>query len=140
MSYESKINFLKNIDSFNKTHSGETLIKHLIGVHDALKDWGAPQYLQDAGLFHSIYGTTSFEHQSVDNRGVIKELIGEQAEDLVWKFFSLTIPRYPDIISQFDGQIKDDLILLDKANKYEQNPRLRLSRAQMMSWKDAYDL
>ena len=94
MSYELKINFLKNIDANDKSHSGKTLIDHLIGVHDILKEWDSPQYLQDAGLFHSVYGTTVFKHQSTNDRDAVKELIGEQAEDLVWKFCNLT---YQDI-------------------------------------------
>ena len=133
MSYELKINFLKNIDANDKSHSGKTLIDHLIGVHDILKEWDSPQYLQDAGLFHSVYGTTVFKHQSTNDRDAVKELIGEQAEDLVWKFCNLSLPRYQDITSQFDGQIKDDLILLDKANSLEQS-------APMMDWKEAYDV
>ena len=139
MSYESKINFLENIDANDKSHSGKTLIDHLIGVHDILKDWDCPQYLQDAGLFHSVYGTTVFKHQSTNDRDAVKALIGEQAEDLVWKFCNLTLPRYQNITSQFDGQVKDDLILLDNANSLEQSGRKK-KLAPMMSWKDAYDL
>ena len=139
MSYESKINFLENIDANDKSHSGKTLIDHLIGVHDILKEWDAPQYLQDAGLFHSVYGTTVFKHQSTNDRDAVKALIGEQAEDLVWKFCNLTLPRYQNITSQFDGQVKDDLILLDNANSLEQSGRKK-KLAPMMSWKDAYDL
>ena len=139
MSYESKINFLENINANDKSHSGKTLIDHLVGVHDILKEWDAPQYLQDAGLFHSVYGTTVFKYQSTNDRDAVKELIGEQAEDLVWKFCNLTLPRYQNITSQFDGQVKDDLILLDKANSLEQSGRKK-KLAPMMSWKDAYDL
>ena len=139
MSYELKITFLNNIDANDKSHSGKTLIDHLIGVHDILKEWDSPQYLQDAGLFHSVYGTTVFKHQSTNDRDAVKELIGEQAEDLVWKFCSLNLPRYQDITSQFDGQIKDDLILLDKANSLEQSGRKR-KLAPMMDWKEAYDV
>ena len=108
-------------------------------MHDILKEWDAPQYLQDAGLFHSVYGTTVFKHQSTNDRDAVKELIGEQAEDLVWKFCNLTLPRYQNITSQFDGQVKDDLILLDNANSLEQSGRKK-KLAPMMSWKDAYDL
>ena len=139
MSYESKINFLNNIDANDKSHSGKTLIDHLIGVHDILKEWDSPQYLQDAGLFHSVYGTIVFKHQSTNDRDAVKELIGEQAEDLVWKFCNLSLPRYQDITSQFDGQIKDDLILLDKANSLEQSPK-KPKLAPVMSCKDAYDV
>ena len=134
---EKKINFLNNINAKNSSHSSATLIDHLIGVHDILKDWGAPQYLQDAGLFHSVYGTTVFKHQSTNNRDDVKVLIGKQAEQIVWEFCNLNLPRYTEIVLKFDGQIKDDLTLLDKANKHEQNMR---KLTPVMSWKDAYDL
>ena len=130
---EKKINFLNNINAKNSSHSSATLIDHLIGVHDILKDWGAPQYLQDAGLFHSVYGTTLFKHQSINNRDDVKVLIGKQAEQIVWEFCNLNFPRYTEIVLNFDGQIKDDLILLDKANSLEQS-------APMMDWKEAYDV
>ena len=134
---EKKINFLNNINAKNSSHSSATLIDHLIGVHDILKDWGAPQYLQDAGLFHSVYGTTVFKHQSTNNRDDVKVLIGKQAEQIVWEFCNLNLPRYTEIVLKFDGQIKDDLTLLDKANNHEQNMR---KLTPVMSWKDAYDL
>ena len=134
---EKKINFLNNINAKNSSHSSATLIDHLIGVHDILKDWGAPQYLQDAGLFHSVYGTTVFKHQSTNNRDDVKVLIGKQAEQIVWEFCNLNLPRYTEIVLKFDGQIKDDLTLLDKANTHEQNMR---KLTPVMSWKDAYDL
>ena len=134
---EKKINFLNNINAKNSSHSSATLIDHLIGVHDILKDWGAPQYLQDAGLFHSVYGTVWFKQQSTNNRDDVKVLIGKQAEQIVWEFCNLNLPRYTEIVSNFDGQIKDDLTLLYKANKHEQNMR---ELTPIMSWKDAYDL
>ena len=129
---QKKIDFLKSVQTDTKSHSGATLIEHLKGVHDILKKGGAPQYLQDAGLFHSIYGTVIFKHQSTNNRDAIIELIGEQAEEIVWEFCNLPRERYK-AISEFEGQLKEDLLLLTKANQNEQ-------RAPIMSWKDAYDL
>tara|TARA_R100001377_G_C3114210_1_gene83693 strand:+ start:122 stop:496 length:375 start_codon:yes stop_codon:yes gene_type:complete len=119
LTYNKKINFLKNIEANTKSHSGRTLIDHLIGVYNILKNDGAPQYLQDAGLFHSIYGTVIFKHQSTNNRDAIIELIGEQAEEIVWEFCNLPRNRYK-AISEFEGQLKEDLLLLTKANNIEQ--------------------
>jgi|TARA_R110002167_G_scaffold340114_1_gene547985 hypothetical protein len=119
LTYNKKINFLKNIEANTKSHSGRTLMDHLIGVYNILKNDGAPQYLQDAGLFHSIYGTVIFKHQSTNNRDAIIELIGEQAEEIVWEFCNLPRERYK-AISEFEGQLKEDLLLLTKANNIEQ--------------------
>ena len=133
---QKKIDFLKSVQTDTKSHSGATLIEHLKGVHDILKKGGAPQYLQDAGLFHSIYGTTVFQHQSTNDRDAVKELIGEQAEELVYKFSMLETPRSHSISKLNNDQLKQDLILLDRANGEEKsfNPR------NVMSWKEAYDL
>ena len=117
--YIKKINFLKDIETNNKSHSGRTLMDHLIGVYNILKEHGAPQYLQDAGLFHSVYGTVIFKHQSTNNRDDVRELIGEQSEEIVWQFCNLPRKRYEGI-SKFEGQLKKDLILLTKANSIEQ--------------------
>ena len=133
---QKKIDFLKSTQTDTKSHSGTTLIEHLTGVHDILKKGGAPQYLQDAGLFHSIYGTTVFKHESTDNRDLVRELIGEQAEELVYEFSKLETPRVHSISKLDDCQLKQDLILLDRANNEEQY----LSSRNVMSWKEAYDL
>ena len=134
---QKKLDYLMQTETNHKSHSGITLIDHLVGVHDILKEWEAPQYLQDAGLFHSIYGTSVFEHQSTNDRNTIRELIGEQAEELVYQFSTLIQPRLNSIRGLDDGQLKKDLQLLWEANELEQRDRIK---APMMSWKEAYDL
>ena len=52
----TKIDFLKRLGTEETKHSGGTLFDHLIGVSNILEEMGAPQHVQDAGLFHSIYG------------------------------------------------------------------------------------
>ena len=134
---QKKLDYLMQTETNHESHSGVTLIDHLVGVHDILKEWESPQYLQDAGLFHSIYGTTVFEHQSTNDRDTIRELIGEQAEELVYQFSILIQPRLNSIRGLDDGQLKKDLQLLWEANELEQRDRIK---APMMSWKEAYDL
>jgi hypothetical protein len=133
-----KIAFLEEIEANNKSHSGATLMDHLIGVHDILMGWDAPQYLQDAGLFHSVYGTVVFQYESTQDRDAVRELIGEQAEELVWEFSLLEMPRLENISLMTESQLKEDLLILTKANSLEQSQRKPL--APMMSWREAYDL
>ena len=84
LTFTKKIDFLKSIGSDKVKHSGRTLLEHLIGTRERLKELGAPEYLQDAGLFHSVYGTVYFmpEGGLVEDRQNIKDLIGEQAEEV----------------------------------------------------------
>ena len=83
----TKIDFLKKLGTEETKHSGGTLLDHLIGVSNILEEMGAPQHVQDAGLFHSIYNTVVFHHQTTDpDRSVVQSVIGEKAEHLAYLF------------------------------------------------------
>jgi len=105
------------------SHSGGTLIEHLVGVHDILVANGAPKYVCDAGLFHSIYGTISFKHKTTEDRDMIREMIGSDAENLVYIFSTLDRPRVFHIGELSDGILREDLTLLNGANQQEMNRR-----------------
>ena len=60
--------FLISLDANKTRHSGRTLFDHLKGVHDLLRDWDNEHHVCMAGLFHSIYGTNTFKHQSLNDR------------------------------------------------------------------------
>ena len=83
-------------------HSDRGLFDHLLGTRQLLVDWGARPALCDAGLFHSIYSTEHYEQTAValTRRDEVRQLIGEEAESLVWLFcmmrretFSWTLER-----------------------------------------------
>ena len=86
-----------------------------------LEELDAPEYLQDAGLFHSIYGTASFKHQSTNDRNKVIELIWEKAEEIVYWFCIIDKPRTTKINKLEEGQLKNDLKLLNYANNNEQD-------------------
>jgi len=70
-------------------HTGDSSFdSHLRGVQSVLRGWEAPDYLADAGLFHSLYGTEGFQGYklSLARRPSIRALIGPKAERLVWIF------------------------------------------------------
>lgn len=70
-------------------HTGDTSFdEHLSGVQAVLRNWGAPDHVCLAGLMHSIYGTEGFQgfKLPLSSRPVIRSLIGEKAERLVWIF------------------------------------------------------
>ena len=115
-SISTKIKFLEDIGTDEKSHTERSLLDHLLGTYNKLKEWNAPEYLQDAGLFHSVYGTSSFKHQSTNNRDAVRDLIGEQAEEIVFMFCSTEAPRTENFRNMQDGQLKADLLLLSEAN------------------------
>ena len=130
-----KLDFLIHIGCRNVVHQQRTLLEHLVGTSEKLKNMGAPQYLQDAGLFHSIYGTADFMSDqgavSFDDRDKIRELIGEQAEEIAYWFCIMESPRFEQI-QKMSGQLKEDLLLLHKANEDD------MADHMTMSWDEAY--
>ena len=87
---ERHITFLKNELRTNETRHSKvrTLFDHLTGTYSLLKKWEDPQWICDAGLYHSIYGTQIFKKKSfpLEKRHVLRELIGERAEYLAYLF------------------------------------------------------
>jgi hypothetical protein len=130
-----KIDFLKSIGSDKVNHAGKNLLEHLIGTSEKLKELGAKLYLQDAGLFHSVYGTTYFmpDQGLVDDRQIVIDLIGKQAEEIAYWFCILDKPRTEQIL-KFKGQLKKDLLMLDFANEED------IANSRMMTMEEAYDL
>ena len=133
-SISTKIDFLKQLGSDKFKHRNQSLLEHLIGVRDILKKWGAPEYVQDGGLFHSVYGTTYFKPQMTTDRDAVRYLIGEKAEELAYWFCFLDSPRTQRILILENEQLKKDLLLIDKANEED------MANASMMSWEESYGL
>ena len=133
-SISTKIDFLKQLGSDKIKHRNQSLLEHLIGVRDILEKWGAPEYVQDGGLFHSVYGTTYFKPQMTTDRDTVRYLIGEKAEELAYWFCFLDSPRTQRISILENEQLKKDLLLIDKANEED------MANASMMSWEESYGL
>ena len=116
---EKYIQYLENLgaDKIKHTDGSQTLLDHLIGTRNILKRMDALDYIQDAGLFHSVYGTASFNKQLTSNREEIKQLIGEKAEELVYFFCAMQNPRKSQIQKlNADDWRKYPLRLIDRAN------------------------
>jgi hypothetical protein len=109
--------FLIELDANKTAHSGRTLFEHLKGVHDLLRDWGNDEDVCLAGLYHSIYGTNTFKHQSLHDRAQLVAMIGEHAEFLVHCFATQDRPLFESID---DPVIRVQLLEIETANLYEQ--------------------
>ena len=133
-SISTKIDFLKQLGSDKFKHRNQSLLEHLIGVRDILNKGGAPEYVQDGGLFHSVYGTTYFKPQMTTDRDAVRYLIGEKAEELAYWFCFLDPPRSQRISILENEQLKKDLLLIDKANEED------MANASMMSWEESYGI
>jgi hypothetical protein len=87
-----KLDFLAGAGAAQLGHSDHDLLSHLRSTLELLERWGARPAVQDAGLFHSVYGTETFCSAIVDfgSRARVRELIGPEAEQLAYLFGAMT--------------------------------------------------
>lgn len=120
-----------------RRHSGRTLFAHLVGTYAMLARAGYAPHVCLAGLFHSIYGTNAFRHQSLPlvDRGRVRLAIGLLAERLAYLFCTIDRPgcirealssgrlelRARDgSVTSVDRRTIDDLAAIEVANLLEQ--------------------
>ncbi len=104
-------------------HSGNrSLFDHLDGTARLLFDWEQGIHVTQAGLFHSIYGTTQFKHASfpIEGRHIIRRLIGAEAEELVFEFCTLDRSKFPWGVF-LPPERRTQLYTIEAANLIDQN-------------------
>ncbi len=136
----------------NGFHSNRNLFVHLKGTYKILKDWGNPQDVCLAGLFHSIYGTKSFKKKSVnlDKRVMVQDIIGLDSEELVY-LFCVTNRKFLQQIDNEDmelynrmtdenvkisHEILKSLIEIEAANLIEQFPHIFFGKKRALKYID----
>jgi hypothetical protein len=67
-------------------HLNATLLDHLQGTEQLLRNWGAAEALALAGLCHAAYGTDGFAPQLLElsDRSILTGVIGADAESIVY--------------------------------------------------------
>ena len=120
-----KLEFIHKITK-NIKHGSKTFFDHLFNtssiVEKLCNDIGISEsrYLIDAALYHSIYGTDYFEHNTAISREKIAVIIGEKAEQLVYFFCSLPDRNIQILQHKFTpAQLQRDLYILEYANLLE---------------------
>lgn len=78
-----------------------SLFDHLAGTRDILARWHQPEYLQLAGLLHSVYGTDRYLPRllTTSQREEVRRLAGERAERLAYLFG--VVPR-PQLFAELE--------------------------------------
>lgn len=101
-SIASTVAFLRARGANAIAHSGTRLLSHLLGTYDILDQAGAPEHVALAGLIHSAFGTSAFEHALCrwDEAPLVAELVGERAGRL-----SLLFCRLDCRVSTINGLI-----------------------------------
>jgi len=114
--YHKAINYLLSLDAQNIPHSGKNFFDHCVNVYNILNNAGLAEDVCFAGLFHSIYGNDIFTAGKKLNvsRDEIKNIVGEKAESLVYKFN--TVPR-DELWKEKDQDVKNILVANELDNK-----------------------
>ena len=88
MNIEEKLDQLINFGASAIDHLDGSLIKHLKGTYTLLKQWNADIALCIAGAYHAVYGTSGFDKTLISekNRKTIKDIIGTEAEQIVYTY------------------------------------------------------
>lgn len=137
---------LEGLGAGRMSHSRGSLLDHLRNTHDLLRAWGNDPEVCLAGGFHSVYGTYVYDGRAagLDERGKVREVIGERAERLVYLFCVTDRSTYYDQLKGDPPQLRDlsrnetveidaatlaALIEMEAANMVEQLPRRSAKKA-----------
>ena len=98
----SKLKFLEEHGCGDLHHSDGSLLHHLLGTAVILEDQGMPDHVVDAGLFHAVYGTGTFDDAilSTEQRGLLQDLIGLEAERLVYLYAMRDARCFADLVCE----------------------------------------
>jgi len=82
---------LKNRGAHRCWHKHSTFLDHLLGVHHILRLWEQPATVGRLGLLHSAYSNSYvnlalFDVNDGGERGRMRDIVGEEAERLVYLF------------------------------------------------------
>lgn len=135
-SLRSHLRFLRELGMDRVEHDSHVpFLAHLRGVRELLREWGARAELQDAGLFHSVYGTEYFDPAGGDgpDRAAVREEIGAEAEEIAWLWCTIRretlgsaeiVDRRGGSPLALDERRRADLVELWCADAVEQLPRM----------------
>jgi hypothetical protein len=85
-----ELTLLSRLGFAELTHDSHVpFVSHLLGTRRLLMHWGERRALCDAGLFHSVYGTEYFQPDELADRAEVRELVGDEAEEIAWVWCTL---------------------------------------------------
>lgn len=104
--------YLRKLGARKIRHSGTTFYAHLLGTAELLTQWDQNDHVIKAGLYHSIYGTEYFKQGliQVTERNKIVELLGNEAEELVYLFCYL---KRASVYTSIEKKAPYSVVLLD---------------------------
>jgi hypothetical protein len=111
--------FLDELGCKEHSHGEQSLYDHLVGTYNILLRDDHPFDTALAGLFHAVYGTTSYPFELIkeEDRFRVQDLIGKKAEELAFRFGTLPLPREENILKITDLRLQRALMAIHVANQ-----------------------
>lgn len=121
---DQALELLKSAGAETIEHPGGTLLAHLQRVSALLDSWGARSALVSAGLCHAFYGTDGFAVTllGLDQRDVLAQAIGEEAEGLVYFYGSC------DRKASYRSLANPDSVFVNRFTASRPRPTIELRR------------
>jgi hypothetical protein len=121
-----QMDFITNI-SYDVKHREKSFFEHLFGTMLKLEDMESSDEVLLAGLYHSVYGTESFEYNNPEiTRDVIRSMIGDYSEHLVHEFCTMK-NRTNTLMNNTNGysdKVLTDLLTIEVCNLLDQNSNM----------------
>lgn len=114
----SVIKTFENIFVEDIPHGNSTYKEHCIDVYHILKQSGVDDYICICGLWHSVYGTDTFNNAYNISRKIVSAAIGKRCEEIVYQF--CTMPDRTNTIIHNNVPNRKELLWIEYANLYEQ--------------------
>lgn len=124
-------NLLIELGTRSIPHQKGSLYDHLSRVEKLLLVVECQEHVASAGLFHSIYGNEIFKTATTNDRILVQEAIGIEAENLAWLFCNIkrpdcyfngdSIPLTNGIYIKIDDSILQELKMIEGANILDHN-------------------
>jgi len=127
------LDFLRAHGTESTPHIFGDLFAHLCGVESLVRSWGGSDLLALAALGHATYGTDGFAPHllGVDERATLRDVIGRQAEALVYFYASCERDPFYRQLESPDTMVSD-LVMLDRFS----GAAIRPNAAQVRSFID----
>lgn len=128
---------LRQVGASECWHRDSNFFRHLMGVYRILNLWNAPRTVARFGLFHSAYSNSYVNlaiFQPDADRQIVRDLIGDSAEELVHMF--CIVPKQPlihdDLLFHFtDEELVSGLKESEKSMKEAEAEDLELQKLKI---------
>lgn len=129
---DKKLKFIYDLTK-HVPHGNKTFFQHLYNTSVVVKNiFPKKQYLIDAALYHAVYGSCYFKFNLDLDRKVIKNLIGEKSENLVYTYCNLDNRTTKILEHKFNYELQKDLYILEYANFLDQLNQYSLDKFKQL--------